>query len=39
MKTVTRHIDSLNIDVEFIVGGNAQENLILRITGRAFYQY
>lgn len=26
MKTVTRHIDSLNIDVEFVVGGNAQEN-------------
>lgn len=26
MKTVTRHIDSLGIDVEFVVGGNAQEN-------------
>jgi predicted ribosome quality control (RQC) complex YloA/Tae2 family protein len=26
MKTVTRHIDSLNIDVDFVVGGNAQEN-------------
>lgn len=26
MKTVTRHIDCLGINVDFIVGGNAQEN-------------
>jgi predicted ribosome quality control (RQC) complex YloA/Tae2 family protein len=26
MKTVTRRIDSLNINVDFIVGTNAQEN-------------
>jgi predicted ribosome quality control (RQC) complex YloA/Tae2 family protein len=26
MKTITRHIDSMNIDIEYIIGGNANEN-------------